>query len=58
MTPRLPLLELERQSPFSIEAGASQRRQFEANVNIFDQMTDDQQKMLLAVLEALRDAER
>jgi hypothetical protein len=49
---------LERQSPFSIEAGASQRRQFEANVNIFDQMTDDEQKVLLAVLQALRDAER
>jgi hypothetical protein len=30
----------------------------EANVNIFDQMTDDEQKMLLAALEALRDAER
>jgi uncharacterized FlgJ-related protein len=28
----------------------------EANVNIFDQMTDDEQKTLLAALEALKDA--
>jgi hypothetical protein len=27
-----------------------------ANVNIFDQMTDDEQKTILAALEALRDA--
>ena len=47
---------LGRQSQFSIEAGASQRRQFEANVNIFDQMTDDEQKTMLAALKALKDA--
>ena len=28
----------------------------EANVNIFDQMTDDEQKTMLAALEALKDA--
>lgn len=27
-----------------------------ANVSMFDQMTDDEQKTLLAALEALRDA--
>jgi hypothetical protein len=29
-----------------------------ANVSVFDQMTDDEQKTMLAVLEALRDAWR
>jgi hypothetical protein len=28
----------------------------EANVNIFDQMTDDEQKTMLAALKALKDA--
>jgi hypothetical protein len=28
----------------------------EATVSVFDQMTDDEQKMLLAALEALREA--
>jgi hypothetical protein len=28
----------------------------EANMNIFDQMTDDEQKTMLAALEALKDA--
>jgi hypothetical protein len=28
----------------------------EANVSVFDQMTDDEQKTMLAALEALRDA--
>jgi hypothetical protein len=27
-----------------------------ANVSVFDQMTDDEQKTMLAALEALRDA--
>jgi hypothetical protein len=39
-------LGLERQSPFSIEAWGKPTQAVEANVNIFDQMTDDEQKTI------------
>jgi hypothetical protein len=55
---KAPLLELGRQSPFSIEAGASQRRQSKLSVSILDQMTDDEQKAMLAALASLRDEEQ
>jgi hypothetical protein len=47
---------LLRRLQFSIGAGAKPEQTVSANVSVFDQMTDDEQKTMLAALKALKDA--